>query len=536
MFHVICLDTGEALRTDAGAVCVYANGREASEAACTAIATTGKKHQPRPAKDDNWKEREAKRFVDGEYTRLDWDAWPMANLTTFKCYGWDEVNWLREQAHHWFYKGPGETHFAHVSSKSPGNIAFTESDEKGAADIQTSMKPGRYLARFYGEVLSPHEIEDLANEFLAKHGELEVLFASTADDMERVYTSGPNSCMSHSANDYRSPFHPVRVYAAGDLQVAYMVTKETKDQRITGRVLCWPERMVYGRVYGDDKLGRLLEGMGYSEGTLEGARVLKVVHGNVYVMPYIDNALRVSDMGDHFVIDKSGDVGAEQTHGLSTFVSTCAHCGAAYDRDDGSNVQGEEWCQSCVESGTFYCEYTEETYAGEDSVEVRTDPYRTQTWCRDAANSNAFECAYSGDMWAEECRVEMADGSYWSQRAFDRHGWECSECDARYPANDETRCGCCEGNDDGDGAEHTARQGSDDCEVQDELTLEAPTEPFPVGSRVVLIGADWYGAQSGAVGTVTAIHPKDTYRWPYDVRFDGLYSLACPAPILTLDA
>ena len=51
-------------------------------------------------------------------------------------------------------------HYAHLSTANPGLIAFTDTPEKAAADIQTPIKPGRYLARFYPNLAS-HEVRDL---------------------------------------------------------------------------------------------------------------------------------------------------------------------------------------------------------------------------------------------------------------------------------------------------------------------------------------------------------------------------------------
>ena len=110
-------------------------------------------------------------------------------------------------------------------------VAFTEDAAKGAADRQTRLKVGVYLTRYFGDVLSSDAIRDIATAFTAEREEHTIMFAATADEIERVYTSGPHSCMAHAASDYASSIHPVRVYAAGDLQVAYI----ERDGNITAR-------------------------------------------------------------------------------------------------------------------------------------------------------------------------------------------------------------------------------------------------------------------------------------------------------------
>lgn len=247
------------------------------------------KHMNCTPKDNNWRWREYARFQDGEYASVPW---------------YDDESGYSDI--------PG--HFLHLSANDPTKVAFTENAKKGAADRQTQMNPGRYLTKFFPD-MAPDKVRELAGRLTGVADGLK--FAATADEIQHVYESGPSSCMSHKASEYPSPFHPVRVYAAGDLQVAYL---ERRGGHITDRVLVWPAAKIYGRVYGsqDGVFESLLKQAGYHRGDLSGARLERhtvIKNGREYlVCPYIDDFQSVEDMGDYLTID--GDVEAGATSGL----------------------------------------------------------------------------------------------------------------------------------------------------------------------------------------------------------------------------
>ena len=283
MFNVICLDTGELERHADGSPVAWGTPQGATRWAEALNRTTGLKHQLRRAVVDHnaWKVREGDRFRDGTYTRLPWHEAP------------------------WYLGAPAQDdHFAHVSKDRDGMVAFTLDATKGAADIQTRIKPGRYLTRYFSDVLSWREIEEFAQEFAGLHENNELLFAHTSDEIEQVYLDGPSSCMSKPARHYDSPIHPVRVYGAGDLAVAYIKSGDS----IGARVLCWPAKKLYSRIYGDDcRLRPLLDAAGYDHGELYGARMLRIEadHGG-FVVPYLDGCNSAGDNGEYLVIS-SGD-------------------------------------------------------------------------------------------------------------------------------------------------------------------------------------------------------------------------------------
>lgn len=477
MFNVICLETNELERDETGTVLTFPDGRTASTHARELSAAQGKRYQPRPVLDDKWREREQARLDNGTYQRLPWDDGYPEGSPASPDYAWDvpsewhcfningdlhpERIWLsghycyaplRGFFKSWFYAHmTDETryHYAHVSTKIPGNIAFTTNAEKGAADIQTSMKPGRYLKQFYGHALTDARIRELAQEFLCLYAGVKLKFATTADDIERVYVNGPNSCMAHDAEQFHGPMHPARVYAAGDLAVAYLTSGEGDDEHITARALCWPAKKLFGRWYGDDKISTLLEAEGYScnDRFHQGARMLRIGYNDHFVAPYIDHIYRASDRGDYLIIDRSGELECDQTHGLSAPTgSLCENCGERVDADNIYYVNDAPWCECCADTLAFYCEYSETRYdiRDYDCVGVYTNARGShcETWERHYADRHAWRCDQTGDYYSDGVEgIELENGDTVCPSWFKDHGSTCRHCGEHF-ASAKPSCDC----------------------------------------------------------------------------------------------
>jgi hypothetical protein len=406
MFTIICLDTG-------AVVSECDTGEQAAEIARNLTSVTGKKHQPRRKKNESsdWREREAKRFADGTYVAVPWvNEW------------WFEAPEVKETV---------RDHFPHVSTEEPGKIAFTENAEKGEADRQTRMRPGRYLRQFYGHVIGESTCKHWAERFAGMYEPTTVAFGESADDFERVYTTGPNSCMSHAPCEYSSPFHPVRVYAAGDIQVAYL----DSEDGITARVLVNKSRKLYGRTYGDEaRLSAALNKLGYSysSGALQGCRMVRHEDDDGrFVVPYVDGIYRARDDGDFLVCDGSGPINCENTCGLSERLEICACCGEPTNETFWINE--EIWCESCRDNHASYCDYHEQ-YCASESVEMANGDH----WCSDAFERHGACCDATGDNVHSDDTVSMADGEVWSQSYFDDNGFCCDHCGDNFAISDAT--------------------------------------------------------------------------------------------------
>ncbi|BCJ91815.1 hypothetical protein IZ6_25500 [Terrihabitans soli] len=410
MFQVVEL-TPEGERPvvdDAGQVMTFENGSKAADHA----RLLGGKHQPRPVKAEvDWRSREQARFDSGHYVKVPWVG----------------ENW---------FDGKYPDHFVHVSVENSGMVAYTESDEKGAADRQNQVRVGRYLERFFSKELTSADIARLSAEFSDLFEENLLLFAKTADEIEHVYITGPNSCMAHKAEDYNSPFHPVRVYAAGDLAVAYM----TREGKITARSLCWPEKKIRSTIYGDSvRLTRLLQEAGFyhSNDGFTGAKIRKIAHGDGYVMPYIDAAEGVVDCGDHFEISfgSNVDYAADDTNGLTCPIGEyCEYYGenrneeSYYIRD-----RQENWCETALENYGFTCAMTDHHYSEDVAVYMANG----ETWSESAFNRFGGVCARTEENYHLEDLVEMANGDHWHIDQFAEHGFVCQGNGKNYPTDDQ---------------------------------------------------------------------------------------------------
>lgn len=412
MFMVIRLEQGARdgvpLLDSDGKVHIYATGAEAAADAAL-LSSQWTKYQPRRVAEDGWREREAGRFADGTYLTVPW---------------FTETWWIGSE--------PNRDHYAHVSNDDAAQIAFTPDAEKGAGDRQTRMAPGRYLAKFFPG-LSSADVASWAAKWGSEHGTgIELLFAATADEIQEVYENGPTSCMSHDASDYDSPIHPVRVYAAGDLQIAYL----KRGDAITARTLCWPEKKIFARIYGDyERLSPLLEEAGYRDASyeFEGARLLRREHNGGFVAPYLDVVRYVSDAGDYLRI--GGDLSCDSTNGLIEDEGcSCERCGDRMGRDEGNYMEDveESWCDDCERRYSFYCDRYGQTFTGDDYVRMANG----ETWSADAFAEHGAECEGSGDCIPADDTVELEDGTIWSDRYFHLNGFVCEDTGGNYSNED----------------------------------------------------------------------------------------------------
>lgn len=321
--------------------------------------------KPLPLAALRWIARERARFDSGEYVSVPWA----------------DAEW-------WQGSAASRYHFAHVAKGDPSKLAFTESHAKGEADRQTVIKPGRYLARYFGATLSADEIRDLATEWAARAETLALRLATDEDEIERVYTDGPSSCMGHPAEHFGTPFHPTRVYAAGDLAVAYL----ERGGEITARALCWPDRGVYARIYGDETrlldafYGDAREWRAGCSSDFQGARLLRVEYGNGFVCPYLDVCGDVSDDGKYLRL--GGEISARSTDGIAESGEYCSDCGGYISEGDGNGTDDGYLCDGCYSERYTRCDRCHDSMARDDARTVNGD----SEWCEDCEYRYAFYC------------------------------------------------------------------------------------------------------------------------------------------------
>lgn len=343
---------------------------------------TGIKHQVRPVKQDvNWQEREKKRFATKHYTPLPWHKEPWVKLK--EC-----VN-----------------HFAHVSRFNEAQIAYTRNEADGLRDVKTAVPPASYLTRFYRELLSEDEIRQYVAQYKKLYDKDNIVkFAYTAKDIVRVYTRGPRSCMSAPARNYRSPVHPSTVYAGPDLAIAYVERKG----KITARCVVWPKKKIRSRIYGDTHLlANLLVEEGYMEGSLEGARLTKLKHGNRYVCPYLDSVRYVTVGTRYLTITQKGKHPriAGNQDGFCGQGFNCHQCNTEQDAAKARhiNVDGRPWCLACFEDAL--------------------------------SNKRIYRCGHSQGYFLINSAVTMFNGVLWNRYYINgTYGFRCQECKVYYPS------------------------------------------------------------------------------------------------------
>lgn len=207
-----------------------------------------------------------------------------------------------------------------------------------------SMKPGRFLNRFYKD-LSKIQIEYYARWWIDRQRppreiSSTVTFARTEEEMISAYARGPDSCMIGK----KAP----RAYAGGDFALA---TLEASSGEVSARVLVNEKTKTFGRIYSDEDEGEdleeLLRQMDYvsleenTEG-FEGARFLKIEsskneYGEVaddrhmsFVMPYLDRNVYIDPLTWTATrnYQREFSLNSDGTSGVMTILKDkCAICG-----------------------------------------------------------------------------------------------------------------------------------------------------------------------------------------------------------------
>lgn len=390
-----------------GKVRVYPNAKSAALAARNFQNMLGCKVQPRPINDEVWKQREQARFDSGEYQRL--------------------PEWFRHRPEH----------YAHHATGRDGMISFTDGPEKGAADRQTRIKPGTYLARFFPE-LGDYNITSAARSFAEAFDKSHVLkLATTPEEIVRVYVNGPNSCMSGGRSAYHCHGHPTEVYASGDLAVAYIT--DPGSGKPTARAVVWPEKKQYVRIYGDsNRLLAALRDEGYQQGTLEGARLVKELQdedNKHYKMPFLDGCGLARDDGEFLVIDSKGYITCTGTEGYARDESVnCGHCQKRSHSAYCYTVRGlgtsAYWCNDCRAAHAWQDGNTGTWWSNEVPFVSCTDG--TKVHEGDFKSCGGFQCSGTG-LFYRHGGVLMHDGTKWSSEWFAAHGFRCSVSLRHYP-------------------------------------------------------------------------------------------------------
>lgn len=338
---------------------------------------------------------------------------------------WLAYDWFRDNALRWV------EHLPRPSEKIEGLLAYFQTPEKRARDIRTPIKPGKYLRKFFSDVLTEEQIHEHALEWTNRFALRELHVTQDSDEIERVYKGAYlGSCMHFGNDNYAGDEHPARVYGGNmDLGIAYIGDTDSPE----ARCLVWPSKKIYfPKWYGDGpRLEASLKAAGYEAGDesdFDGARLVRIPYGSGFVVPYSDTHSEADDRGTHLVL-ACGDVDLRNTSGVSFEARRCEDCGECVSEDEITFVgpyEGRGVCPSCRDDDYFFCE-GDETYHSDADRAPTPDGYAVSLHhvCR---SSDWFfcehtECYYPYNGYSE---VSLVEGGYCVESYAEQHGFYCS--------------------------------------------------------------------------------------------------------------
>ena len=326
--------------------------------------------------------------LSGGWRKIDYGTWQKPVFAN--------EQWFVDSKYYWL-------HCCHVSTDDPMMLAYTQSGDKAVRDIQTRVRPGRYLQQFFSDVLSEKDIRYWAErqQALADNSDLHFVPNTDPDGWEWVYehASGFTSCMQYNhptsrylASGLHGDNHPVRVYChpKNDLALAYLGDKQHSDSgRVYARAIVNQDTKTWVRLYGDSRIEHALTAKGYSgDGDLSGQRLRCIDNpvGTGYLMPYLDgDTTRVSQRydritgEDYFLVDEDGEYDAQNSNGIMEGEpqATCPCCGGSCDEDDMTYVEdrGESICNNCLNDLYTYAygRQWRDYYPNDDVIYCETD-------------------------------------------------------------------------------------------------------------------------------------------------------------------
>lgn len=396
-----------------------------------------------------WMEREREKLTSGRVIPVPWDLHEPV---------WSHHDWIT-----------GETtypRFPHMSTKRPGQIAFTPSIEHGIQDRQLITRPGKYLETYF-----PNWDRETRETYVARCNKEKVTLqiARTADECEAAYVNSyPHitSCMGGTCQQRRGDYswgrcsqHPVRAYGDSDLGVAYL---GDLNGRVTARCVVWPAKQIWTRCYGDTTLIALLEANGYRKDGLHGARIRAIEEGDGYLLPYIDGAsyCSLSDDGKWLELATCGahDWCCQDTTGCTDGPEgyTCEVCGDVIAAGDECSYAGHYYCDSCYNDRYADCANCGTTANQEDMVYCGSrieGQYDDESWYCDSCSTTCSACNYyfapsAFRLIQRRDRVRRHVTDHLCGQCDDGNVIWCLECDQSYTPVGTRGCTHCNGDED----------------------------------------------------------------------------------------
>lgn len=295
-----------------------------------------------------------------------------------------------------------------IKGSNAGKIAYTENARKGEEDVQSVMKPGKYLRRIMKDrPMNDQQLKEMVAD-LQSAAHVEIKSARLPEDAKWVYINGPDSCMAHAEDRFGETIdldgnwrHPIEALffedGSGNIELLYVEMGE----RPAARVLVNTESKEYPAIYTADwmpsaqtLLREHLNEQGYNQCpmALEGVTIPMIKLKNDAVLcPYIDGGnlgvdLLQGDIPPGDCADKTMIIGgmwqAEYTNGYITNDSAgkiCFDCEEPRSDEDMTLVESldEYVCDDCV-SNNFVHALNDcgeiDLYRTDDCTEVPSRP------------------------------------------------------------------------------------------------------------------------------------------------------------------
>lgn len=337
---------------------------------------------------------------------------------------WFKHDWFKDNFRRWVEMVP------RASVKNPGQISYFQDSGKRARNIRTPIKPGRWLSKYFSDILSQEEIQKLGIEYETEFADIGVTITQDADEIEAVYRGRHNgSCMQFKGGGYGGSEHPARVYAGPDLGIAYLGASDYAD----ARCLVWPEKKIYyPKWYGDgNRLENVLRELGWKAGygnDFRGARIQRIKDGNKYVVPYVDTHSYAGDNGTYLVLG-GGDIYLRSTDGIVGEDYECDDCGREVsDEDDLTTVYDDDRvCEICIDDRYFYCEEVEAYHLTDNMAPTPEEYTVSRTAVR--GSSEWFYCSFTELYYPRRDyeRVELLEGGACVEEYADENGFYCDK-------------------------------------------------------------------------------------------------------------
>ena len=320
-------------------------------------------------------------------------------------------------------------HCVHVSKEDKTMVAYTQSVDKLMRNIQTRIKPGRYLKKFYPD-MSDEEVGMWVHkhEAMNKDHGIEEIGNDDPDAWVDAYSyevqasdSSVTSCMTGK--------ECVRVYAypGNDLVLLVVKAELEDDYAVIARAIGNRKKKRFVRAYANreylssNAFIKMLEEAGWEEdrGCLGGQKIHAYEDNGKYECPYIDGHHQyVEPYGDYLVIGDEG-VAANNTSGYTdgTCTETCDGCGCGLDEDEAYHDDGgDTFCSNC-----YHDRYVEAKGRNGRWVEADRDDCVCvdDTWyvTHYLSDNDIYMCDLSDDYHHLDDLVRLACGSM----AYDGH-------------------------------------------------------------------------------------------------------------------